>query len=452
MAHDGCVDDTGRLDDTDELNRLRAERDALAQEVETLRTHRNGAVRKVAVGVLVVISWLALALAPVAVWARNTVMETDRWVAIAGPLAEEEAVQAALATWATDQLDALVQPQQILTDALPDRADVLAAPLASAITGFVRDKVLEYLRTDEFARLWANAVARAHELAMRVLEGDAPNVQATGDRVTINLVPLLQRVLDRITSASPELFGRTIDIPDIDLDDIPADAAQRLGAAVGVDVPDDFGQFTVYDDGKLQQAQDAIRLLSRGVYLIVALAVIAPVAAIWLSRRKLGTATLVAVGTLFGLVLVRRLLYVVDGMIVDKVRVPENVGAVERLLDRLLDPFFTATAWFVGGAAVLVVVLYLCSPRRGAVWVRGAVPRLGRRTLSAAEANRVVAQVVVVALGLIVLWTVDLGWLATLLLVGATAAATWAVGQLPEPADEPTDQPPDPPADVPATT
>lgn len=431
MVQDERVDTTGRLDDTDEVTRLRAERDALAHEVETLRTHRNGAVRRVAVGVLVVIAWLAMALAPVAVWARNTVMETSRWEAIAGPLVREEAVQVALADWATNELDQLVQPEELLSDALPDRASVLAAPLATAVEGFVRDKVLAYLQTDEFARLWAGAVTRAHELAMRVLEGNAPNVTATGDRVTINLIPVLQQVLDRITSVSPEIFGRTIDIPDIDLDDVPADAVQRLGEAVGVDLPEDFGQFTVYDGGKLQEAQDAVRLLSRLVWVLVALAVIAPIAAIALSRRRLGTATLVFLGALVGLVLVRRFLYVVSDMVVGKVRDPDNVGAVERLLDRLTDPFLSATAWLVAGAALLVVVLYLCSPRKGAVWVRTAVPRAGRAVLRFAEANTVVAQVVVVALGLLVLWTVDLGWLATILLVAATAGLTWAIGQLP---------------------
>jgi hypothetical protein len=180
----------------------------------------------------------------------------------------------------------------------------------------------------------------------------------------------------------------------------------------------------------------------------VIVAIAAPIAAIALSRRRLGTATLIALGALVGLVLVRRSLFFLVDEVLDKVK-PENEGAVDRLLERLLDPLFTATGWIVGIAALLVVALYLVSDKRGARWVRGAVPRAGHAIVTAAEGNKAVAPVVVVALGLLVLWTVDLGWLATLVLVGVTGGLAWAVGQLPDPAgadDGDGDLPSDPPA------
>ena len=68
-------------------------------------------------------------------------------------------MQIALATWATDQLVTLVKPEELLEDALPGRAAALAAPLATAVSDFVREKVEEFLATDRFAELWRSAVS-----------------------------------------------------------------------------------------------------------------------------------------------------------------------------------------------------------------------------------------------------------------------------------------------------
>lgn len=374
--------------DADEVERLRAERDALAQEVQALRHRPPERGRRVAVGILVVVSWIALALAPVAVWARAQVLETDRWVAVAAPLSREPAVQAALADWATAQLAGLVQPERILERALPDRADVLAAPLAGAIEGFVHDHVADYLATDEFSELWEDAVVRAHTAALRLLEGDAPNVEAGATSVTINLLPLLQRVLDRITSATPELFGRQISLPAVDLERIPPGTAQRLGEAMGVEVPDDLGQITVYDRGRLRAAQDALRILGRLVSLVVLVAVVAPLTALWLSRHRRRTALQVVTGALIGVVLARGALLLFADRITGRIARAPARGVAERLGDRLLAPFLDGTGVIVTIGVVLLVVLYLTGGSSGAVRARSWAAATGRRAAAAAQGMR----------------------------------------------------------------
>ncbi len=130
---------------------------------------------------------------------------------------------------------------------------------------------------------------------MKVLRGDAEAVQATDGNVTINLVPIINQVLANITSASPELFGRTVDIPDVQIDEIPASAVDKINEAFGTDLPADFGQFTVYDDGQLKEVQDAIALFDTLVWVSVVLFLLSTVGALALSVNRRRTLVQLAV-------------------------------------------------------------------------------------------------------------------------------------------------------------
>lgn len=421
-----------------DVEALRTERDALAREVEELRSRRAGRGRRAAVGVLVALSWIALALAPVAVWARAQVLETDRWVEVAAPLSREPAVQRALADWATDELVGLVQPEQLLRRALPERADPLSIPLAGAVTGFVHDKVAEYLRSDEFSRLWEAAVARVHRAALRLLEGDVPAVTAGAESVTINLLPLLQRVLDRITTASPELFGRQVDLPEVDLEDVPPGTAQRLGEALGVDVPDDLGQITVYDHGRLRAAQDALRRLGRLVTLMVLLAIVLPVAAIALSPRRGRTALLLVGGVLVAAVLVRRAAALLSDEVLARIDDGAARAVADRLMERLFGPMTDAMGWVAAGAVVVLVVSYLAGGRPGATRIRGATTGAARTAGEQVLRHRTAAQIGLVAIGLVLLLLLDTSWIATLVLLAAVALGVWFLSRDPGPLPPPS--------------
>ncbi|HEX7132144.1 MAG TPA: hypothetical protein VF228_06180 [Iamia sp.] len=397
----------------------------------------GGLVRRTAAAVLVVLAWIALALAPVAVWARAQVLETDRWVAVAAPLSREPVVRTALADWATDQLVVLVRPEALLRRALPDRADPLSIPLAGAVTDFVHDRVTVYLRSDEFSELWATAVARGHRAALRLLEGEVPAVTAGTDSVTINLLPLLQRVLDRITTTTPELFGREIDLPDVDIGDVPSDTARALGEALGVDVPDDLGQITVYDRGRLRAAQDGLRRLGRLVTLVVALAVLLPIAALALSPRRGRTAMLLVGGALVGAVLVRRVIALGEDEVLARIRDSGSRAVAARLIDRLVEPLTLALGWVVAVSALILAVAYLTSSRPGAARVRALCARGPRAAGRVVLAHRQVAQIGVAVLGVAALLLLDLGWLATVLLIAAVGGGVWALSRGPGPLPPP---------------
>src|SRR5437016_13457423 len=83
----------------DDVEAVRAERDRLQDEVDRLeaRPQKRARLRRVFAVVFIVIAVLAFSTATPGVWARRTVYNTDRYLAVVMPLASDAAVQEALA-------------------------------------------------------------------------------------------------------------------------------------------------------------------------------------------------------------------------------------------------------------------------------------------------------------------------------------------------------------------
>ena len=158
-------------------------------------------------------------------------------------------------------------------------------PLTGVLEGFVHDHVNDFLASGRFEQLWVEINRRAHGRVVDVLEGDTGNLQVEDGEVVVNLVPVLNGVLAQIGEASPEIFGRTVDLPTVTVDDIPEDAVAKVEEALGRDLPDDFGQFTVFDAQRLEAVQDAVSLFERLVVVAVVVGRRADRARRWGCRR-----------------------------------------------------------------------------------------------------------------------------------------------------------------------
>lgn len=427
----------------EELARLSAEVDALRAERDELlskdgRRREPGTMRRLLVGLLVVLAVVSTIAAGVGIFAHRNLLDTDRWVSRVGPLAEDPAVSAAISARLTQEVMRLVDPEALLADALPERGQILAGPLANAVEGFVAERVSAFVGSEDFQQLWVAANEQAHAAAVRLLRGESDNVVAQDGMVRIDLLPIVTAVLARIGERSPELLGREIDLPTLTVDDLPGPAIARIEARLGVDLGDDFGQITVYDDGQLEAAQDAVRTIDRAITLLVVVAVVATGAALWLSRRRRRTLLQLAGGVVVGLVIVRRVTFRLEDEVVDLARVDENRPAVQAVVDAFVDPFLTGTRWLLAIAAIVAVLAvatasypWVVSARRRA----GALARSGASALGTARGRagddetvrwiverRGLVQAAVAASGLVALWAFDLSWLGLVLVLAVVAA------------------------------
>jgi hypothetical protein len=438
----------------DEIARLEAERARLEAEVGDLRAQvagatprRAGRPRRAATVLLVLVTSIVVTVAVAGVWARRNALNNDRWVETVGPVVEDPAVQQALGNWMTTELMEVIDPEAFFESVLPERGQVLAVPLTSALRGFVNDRVDTFLASDTFERLWVQVNRRAHARVVDVLEGDTGNLQVEDGEVVLNLVPVLNQVLAEIGKASPDIFGRTVDLPTVTVDDIPADAVTKVENALGIDLPDDFGQIPVFEAQRLEAVQDAVELFNRVVVAAVVAAVILLALTLWVSPHRRRTLLQLMVGIALGVVLVRRLGLRLEDDVVDLVK-PENRDAVQVVVGAFISSLLTATAWVLGIAALVAAVAVITGPydwaralrRRtaslsratGSV-VRGAVTgRADEPTATWVGAHREALQLGGAVVGILLLLAADLSWLGLLLLALVIGAFELGVQRIAE--------------------
>lgn len=441
-----------------EVERLRAERDAARAQLASAeqRPPSRHLTRRIAAGVLVVLSCLSFLTGGAGIWASRNFLDTDVWVDRVGPLADDPDVQAALSREITTEVMKLVDPKALFEDVLPERGQLLAVPLSGAVEGFVGDQVATFVASDAFARLWVGINEQAHAAAVRVLKGDSDVVQAGDDEITLNLVPVINQVLSRITSASPELFGRTVDIPDVQIDEVPTAAIDAVNNAFGTDLPEDFGQITIYDQGALKEVQDAIALFDRIVVLSVIVFVLATVGAIALSVDRRRTVLQLAITDVLLLILMRRAGMIAQDQVLGLVRVEDNEPAVRAATDALLQGLFDGTRLLLWLFGIIIVIAWLTGSSARVVKVRRGVASAATGVVSAARdrgsdpatvawlvAHRDALRVagVVVALGL--LWWLDLSWFGVFVLLALVVAYEVLLSRLPD-RDEDGGTPTDP--------
>jgi hypothetical protein len=446
-AVDGATpadDEVARL--VEEQNRLQAEVDGLRAELAVAPRRRAVRTRGVAAVALVVVTSLLVTVSVTAVWARRNALNTDRYVQTIGPVAQDVRVQRALGRYITDQAMSAIDPEELFKEALPERGQILAAPLTSALRGFVNDRVNAFLATDEFSRLWVRINEVAHGRVVDVLNGDLPpSLQVQGNDVVVNVIPVVNQVLARIGEASPEIFGRTVNLPTVTVDEIPEDAIQKVESALGRDLPENFGQFTVFDASKLQQVQDTVTLFNRLVVVAVILAVVLFALTLWVSPRRRRTLLQLMVGIALGIVIIRRLGLRLEDDVVELVK-PENRDAVQVVVGAFVSSLLDATAWILGIAAVVAVVALVTGPygwaralRRGTVSGAQAAVGAARSAINRQPddpvvawvgAHREVLQAGGIVVGILALLVIDLSWIGLFVLVALVVAYELIVQRL----------------------
>jgi hypothetical protein len=217
-------------DERAELNRLRAENAALRAQGQAAapRPPRPGGRqrwRSILASLLIVVGCVLAPLAGVAVWARNQVTNTDRYVTTVAPLARDPAIQAAIADQITAQVFTYIDVQGLTNqtlDALTERglrpqvADqlrALAGPIANGVRGFVRTQVGNVVASDAFADAWTQANRVAHDELVKALTGQGGGaITIANDTVSINLAPFIQTVKQRLVDSG---FGLAERIPQV---------------------------------------------------------------------------------------------------------------------------------------------------------------------------------------------------------------------------------------------
>ncbi|WP_405753182.1 hypothetical protein OG232_19850 [Streptomyces sp. NBC_01411] len=340
---------------------------------------------------LIVVAGILTPVSAVAVWTRDVVGDTDRYVALMRPLASDPAVQSAVTDRATEAIVKYVSVDALLKSVGPaERAEIelaigaLNKPIASGLKELVHSAVAGFVDSDAFTDVWVQLNRTAHTAAEKALTSDR------GSALTIDLAPVTDAAKKQLTDS---------------------------GLTIASKIPTVHTRYTVLDSQAVGRARTAFRLLRIGGLWLPMVTVLLAAGGVLLAvrrRRALVTAGLaVAAGALLlGLALaVFRSLYL-DRLPAD---IPEPAAAA--VINALTAFLRTAVRMIAVVGAVLALAAWLGGSGRVAVRVRtvwrgtiGAVRdamglRTGRAGLWVVRARTWLnATVVAVALAVYLVW------------------------------------------------
>ena len=318
---------------------------------------------------LVVLASLAAFGAVLAIWVDRQVLNTGNWTAASSELLERPVIRDRVAGYVTDQLYANVDVEGELREALPERAQALAAPIANAFRDRVEVRAREALAREDVQQMWEDANRAAHEAMLRIIEGDGPIVSTEGGAVVLDLKALLAETETRA----------------------------GIGGRAGQALPEDAAQVTIMRSDQLETAQavgNALQAL--------------PVVLVVLSLGLFGGALLVAPGWRrralraygVGFVAAGAGALVAESLASDAIveslaQTASGEPVVREVLDiytPLLEQAATAT---IGYGVVMVAGAWLAGPTRWATAIRRTLAPYMREPLLVYGAAGVLVAVVI---------------------------------------------------------
>ncbi|MFC8949368.1 hypothetical protein [Streptomyces rochei] len=356
----GAPDSGGPVDRSPALSAgERAEYELLRRQASV----RHRRARVAGSSVLLLLTLLLAPLAVVAAWVRDTVSDTDRYVATVAPLASVPAVQDALTDRLTDRVVAQVDVKAV-TDSLAatlreagapprivDGAESLEAPLRDAVRSTAEDTVSGVVTSDVFRRAWEGANRQSHAAVVHMLTGEGRGALSTGEgSVLLNVGEVVDQVEARLADTGFD----------------------RAAAAI----PDSDRTVTLFESEQLDKAQDLMRLLNVvGVWLPVLTTVLAALA-VWTApaHRVMLMATATGVGAMMALLLVA--LAAVRGAYLDSVppaTLPPDAAAT--VYDTFVRFLYDSTRTLLVVAVVTALAAFLYGPGRAARAARGTAVR-----------------------------------------------------------------------------
>ncbi|MGW4447414.1 hypothetical protein [Streptomyces sp. NPDC004682] len=352
----------------EEWEELRARVDAL----EGRRRPRRHPGRAVVAFVLVVLGCLLAPLGVVAAWTADLADDTDRYVATVAPLAHDPAVQDAVANRVTDALmDQLDIPKLLEKVAPKDRPLVekalggIGGSLQGAVRSFVNDKTREVVASDRFATFWTNANRQIHTSVDKALTGSGGGaVQLQGDKVQIDLAPVIEQVKDRLVGAGLGLAGK---------------------------IPEVHTSFTVLQAEEVGKLKTYFRLLELAGLWVPVLAAVLLIAGVLTAVRRRRALVAAALGFAFTALLLGLGLTVFRVIYLDALPADVSQPAAEAVYDTLTRFLRTAVRAVITLGVVVALAAWLSGPGRYArgarqLWhtgihaVRGQADRFGMRT------------------------------------------------------------------------
>ncbi|MFE2377515.1 hypothetical protein, partial [Streptomyces sp. NPDC059398] len=295
---------------------------------------------------LIVAAGILTPVSAVAVWTRDVVGDTGRYVALMRPLAADPAVRSAVTDRATEAIMKYVSVDALLKSVGPaERAEIelaigaLHQPITSGLRNLVHRTVADFVGSDAFTGLWVQLNRTAHTAAVRALTSDR------GSALTIDLSPVTEAAKKRLVDSGLTLASK---------------------------IPTVHTRLTVLDSAAMGRARTTFRLLRTGALWLPYVTVLLAAGGVLLSVRRRRALVTAALAVAAGALLLAPALAVFRSLYLDRLPggVPEPAAAA--VFDALTAFLRTAARMIAVSGAVVALATWLGGPGRAAVRVRTA--------------------------------------------------------------------------------
>jgi hypothetical protein len=242
--------------------------------------------------VLIVLAAVIALAAALNVWVKRQALNTNNFTNASSQLLENDDIRNAISVYVVNQIYENVDVSQALEERLPPATKPLAPTVAAALQPALVRTTDTVLGRPRIQQAWENAVRRAHELFIAVLDGKRGILVSTNGNVVLNLRPILEAVVNE-TGVGERILER---------------------------LPPDAGQITVMKGNQLETARKGVKVVRALSFFLLFLVLALIAAAMYIARGRRRT-MLLAAGASFVIVglivlLVHRLAgsYVVDAL------------------------------------------------------------------------------------------------------------------------------------------
>lgn len=303
--------------------------------------------RRIVAATLLVIGVILVPLSMSAIWVRATLLDTDQYVATVGPLADNSDIQQGVADRVTTALFADGQVQQKVSEVLPARADILAAPITGGLQTFTNTAALKLVQSDRFQTLWENVNRRAHTAVVAVLTGDTSRVSTKDGTVSINIEEIFTNVKKRLDARGISLFD-------------------------SVELPTKYQSVVLFQSKELEQVQGLVDLLQKIAWVLPAIALLCFAGAIALSSNRRRTVMRLGIWVAIAVALQLALLSVGRNFYLDAITAAgARRGSAGAVWDQVTLFLRQAGTTMVALGLVIAIGAWVVGPSKLATRIRG---------------------------------------------------------------------------------
>lgn len=370
----------------EEAARLRREVEQLRQQLDETppgQGDRRGWWRPLVAGLLIAVAALLAPVAVLATWANDEIGDTNRYVDTVGPLASDPAVQAAIVKRIETEIYNYIDLDTITGDVvnaldqqgLPPRAvttlHAISGPLASAIRGFINDRITAFVQSDAFEQAWIEANRQAHTQMVAVLTGKgSDSVDVSNGQVSVSVATVIDAIKTQL---------------------------ENQGFSIASRIPTVNASFVIFQSDNLTKAQGAFSLLDDIATWLPFFGLLLIVVAVFVARNRRHALLAAGLAIAASMILLGALLNVLRPIYLDALPTGTSLDAAGAVYDQLVSFIRMALRSVLVVALVIAIGAWFMAPtgagaaaRRGVSSgiskVRSGRARAGLRTGEFGEA------------------------------------------------------------------